>query len=39
MTAVRPTSAAVPTIELDHVARWYGNVVAVNDISFVLARA
>ena len=29
----RPTAAA---IELDHVSRWYGNVVAVNDISFAL---
>jgi ABC-2 type transport system ATP-binding protein len=25
-----------PAIELDHVSRWYGNVVAVNDISFSL---
>jgi ABC-2 type transport system ATP-binding protein len=31
--AVAP--AALP-IELDHAARWYGNVVAVNDISFSL---
>jgi ABC-2 type transport system ATP-binding protein len=29
-----PTPGA--TIELQHVSRWYGNVVAVNDISFVL---
>jgi ABC-2 type transport system ATP-binding protein len=29
--------AAPPTIELDHVARWYGNVVAVNDITFSLS--
>ena len=28
----RPT----PALELDHVSRWYGNVVAVNDISFAL---
>ena len=28
----RPTAA----LELDHVSRWYGNVVAVNDISFGL---
>ncbi len=28
--------AAVPAIELDHAARWYGNVVAVNDVSFSL---
>ena len=27
---------AVPAIELEHVSRWYGNVVAVNDISFAL---
>ena len=26
----------MPAIELAHVARWYGNVVAVNDISFQL---
>ena len=31
-----PTPRAVPAIELDHVSRWYGNVVAVNDISFAL---
>ena len=30
--ASRPTAA----LELDHVSRWYGNVVAVNDISFGL---
>ena len=28
--------ARVAAIELDHVSRWYGNVVAVNDISFAL---
>jgi ABC-2 type transport system ATP-binding protein len=27
---------ATPAIEVDHVSRWYGNVVAVNDISFAL---
>lgn len=32
--AVAP--AAAPALELDHVSRWYGNVVAVNDISFAL---
>jgi ABC-2 type transport system ATP-binding protein len=32
--AARPTAA----LELDHVSRWYGNVVAVNDISFGLGR-
>ena len=29
-------AARVPAIELDHVSRWYGNVVAVNDITFAL---
>ena len=29
-------AAAPPALELDHVSRWYGNVVAVNDISFGL---
>ncbi len=28
--------AADATVDLDHVSRWYGNVVAVNDISFAL---
>ena len=28
--------ATPPAIELHHVARWYGNVVAVNDVSFGL---
>ena len=28
--------ASAPALELDHVSRWYGNVVAVNDISFRL---
>ena len=33
----RPTTPpTVPALELDHVSRWYGNVVAVNDISFGL---
>ena len=38
MTApvVVPASVVVPALELDHVSRWYGNVVAVNDISFAL---
>jgi ABC-2 type transport system ATP-binding protein len=31
-TTGRPTAA----LELDHVSRWYGNVVAVNDITFAL---
>ncbi|HEV8280680.1 MAG TPA: ABC transporter ATP-binding protein [Candidatus Limnocylindrales bacterium] len=29
-------TAVVPAIQLDHVSRWYGNVVAVNDVSFAL---
>ena len=29
-------TAPAPVIELSHVARWYGNVVAVNDVSFSL---
>ena len=29
-------AAATPVVEVDHVSRWYGNVVAVNDISFAL---
>jgi ABC-2 type transport system ATP-binding protein len=35
---MKPTGSAPagPTIQLDGVARWYGNVVAVNDISFKL---
>ena len=33
-TAPTPAPAPAPAIELDHVSRWYGNVVAVNDISF-----
>ena len=37
--AAAPTDiafAATPALEVDHVSRWYGNVVAVNDISFGL---
>jgi ABC-2 type transport system ATP-binding protein len=34
--AVTAQGAPVPAIEVDHVSRWYGNVVAVNDISFAL---
>ena len=30
------TDRRVPGIELEHVSRWYGNVVAVNDITFAL---
>ena len=29
-------AVVVPALEVDHVSRWYGNVVAVNDISFAL---
>jgi len=32
--ATGATGATGATIKLDHVSRWYGNVVAVNDISF-----
>ena len=31
-----PAGAPIPPIALDRVSRWYGNVVAVNDISFAL---
>jgi ABC-2 type transport system ATP-binding protein len=31
-----PPTTVVPGIQLEHVSRWYGNVVAVNDISFAL---
>ena len=34
--AARPAATPAPAIELEHVSRWYGNVVAVNDISFAL---
>ena len=30
------TPPTVPALAVDHVSRWYGNVVAVNDISFAL---
>ena len=30
------TPVAVPALQLDHVSRWYGNVVAINDVSFAL---
>ena len=32
----QPSPARAAAIELQHVSRWYGNVVAVNDISFAL---
>jgi ABC-2 type transport system ATP-binding protein len=31
-----PTPRPTAALEVDHVSRWYGNVVAVNDISFAL---
>jgi ABC-2 type transport system ATP-binding protein len=34
--ASAPAGAVAPAIQLSHVARWYGNVVAVNDVSFTL---
>jgi ABC-2 type transport system ATP-binding protein len=34
--AQAPAQAGAPAIQLAHVARWYGNVVAVNDVSFTL---
>ena len=34
--APAPGPAVTPALEVDHVSRWYGNVVAVNDISFGL---
>ena len=35
MPAAQPTAPA-PALAVDHVSRWFGNVVAVNDISFAL---
>jgi ABC-2 type transport system ATP-binding protein len=34
--AGRDDPTRIPAIALDHVSRWYGNVVAVNDITFAL---
>ena len=34
--AVQPQAGEAPAIELVNAARWYGNVVAVNDVSFSL---
>ncbi|CAN5465019.1 ABC transporter ATP-binding protein [soil metagenome] len=31
-----PIAAPLPAMKLDHVSRWYGNVVAVNDVTFAL---
>jgi ABC-2 type transport system ATP-binding protein len=38
MTVERPTEPPppAPALAVEHVSRWYGNVVAVNDISFAL---
>jgi ABC-2 type transport system ATP-binding protein len=36
MTAPTVSTPAVPALAVDRVSRWYGNVVAVNDISFAL---
>ncbi|MGE3075376.1 MAG: ABC transporter ATP-binding protein [Dehalococcoidia bacterium] len=38
MTAlsVEPAATDLAAVEVDHVSRWYGNIVAVNDISFSL---
>ena len=39
VTAPEPVVSAppvVPAMQVDHVSRWYGNVVAVNDVSFAL---
>jgi ABC-2 type transport system ATP-binding protein len=33
---VSGATPTIPAIELEHASRWYGNVVAVNDISFAL---
>ena len=35
-TDIADTTSTAPSIVVDHVSRWYGNVVAVNDISFSL---
>jgi ABC-2 type transport system ATP-binding protein len=36
MTSLRAPASAATTVSVDSVSRWYGNVVAVNDISFNL---
>ena len=36
VAGVEPVPGVVPALQLDRVSRWYGNVVAVNDISFAL---
>jgi ABC-2 type transport system ATP-binding protein len=37
MSAVLPPAAGTPALELRGASRWYGNVVAINDVSFSLA--
>jgi ABC-2 type transport system ATP-binding protein len=34
--ALRPAASRAPAVELRNVSHWYGNVVAVNDVSFTL---
>jgi ABC-2 type transport system ATP-binding protein len=36
VTSRPPTPPTVPALAVDHVSRWYGNVVAINDVSFAL---
>jgi ABC-2 type transport system ATP-binding protein len=36
LTAAPLVAPPTPVVELEHVSRWYGNVVAVNDVSFTL---
>ena len=36
--APAPPAGPAPALAVDHVSRWYGNVVAVNDISFALGQ-
>ena len=36
MSAAAAPNPPMPAMQLDHVSRWYGNVVAVNDVSFAL---
>ena len=35
-TAADTGTPVVPALQVEHVSRWYGNVVAVNDVSFAL---
>ncbi len=36
VTTQTPTIPAVPALAAQHVSRWYGNVVAINDVTFAL---